>query len=35
MAMTDVSKEIGARWKQLDASGRVPYEAKAAVDKKR
>ena len=30
-----VGKMLGAEWRALDATERLPYEAKAAADKKR
>jgi len=31
----DMGKLLGAKWKELDASGKKPYEDKAAADKER
>ena len=33
LAVGDVAKELGARWRALDAAGRRPFEARAAADK--
>lgn len=35
MKMTDVTKEIGARWKTLSAEEKVPYDEMAKKDKLR
>ena len=35
MKLTDVSKEIGRRWKEMDSSEKLKYETLAADDKER
>ena len=35
IAFTDVTKELGARWKALDADGRAEYDEQAVTDKQR
>ena len=35
MKFTDVSKEIGRRWKEMDSSEKLKYETLAADDKER
>ena len=33
--VTEIAKELGRRWKVMDADARAPYQATAEVDKKR
>jgi structure-specific recognition protein 1 len=35
MSMTDISKEIGNRWRNLSAAEKEPYESQAKEDKER
>ena len=35
IAFTDISKELGTRWKALDSDGRAEFEEQAATDKQR
>ena len=35
IAQSEVSKEVGERWKALSAEGRAPFVARAEADKQR